>query len=109
MPHVSAGPAKPVADVASKPTEIKEATAAPETSSPAPAGPRDFRDKFEARIRGSKKVGGAHNGGFKTFNGVVELVEGKPEVKSISVEIDNTSIFSDDEKLTGHLKNADFF
>ena len=58
---------------------------------------------------GSKKIGGAHNGGFKAFHGTAELVPGKPELKSIAVDIDTTSIFSDDPKLTGHLKNKDFF
>jgi polyisoprenoid-binding protein YceI len=58
---------------------------------------------------GSKKVGGAHNGGFKAFHGAAELVPGKPELKSIVVDIDTPSIFSDDPKLTEHLKAKDFF
>ena len=58
---------------------------------------------------GSKKIGGAHNGGFKAFNGNAQLAPDKPELKSIAIDIDATSIFTDDPKLTGHLKNKDFF
>lgn len=55
------------------------------------------------------KVTGKHDGGFKTFKGTIDLVNNKPEESRVSVDIDTTSIFSDDEKLTGHLKSADFF
>lgn len=55
------------------------------------------------------KVTGKHDGGFKTFKGTIDLVNSKPEESKVSVDIDTTSIFSDDEKLTGHLKSADFF
>ena len=58
---------------------------------------------------GAKKIGGSHNGGFKSFKGTAELATDKPELKSIAVDIDTTSIFSDDPKLTEHLKNKDFF
>ena len=55
------------------------------------------------------KVTGKHDGGFKTFTGTIDLVNKKPEESKVSVDIDATSIYSDDEKLTGHLKSADFF
>jgi polyisoprenoid-binding protein YceI len=55
------------------------------------------------------KVTGKHDGGFKTFKGTIDLVNNKPEESRVSVDIDTNSIFSDDEKLTGHLKSADFF
>ena len=55
------------------------------------------------------KVTGKHEGGFKQFTGTIELVNGKAEESSVSVDIDADSIFADDEKLTGHLKSADFF
>jgi len=55
------------------------------------------------------KVTGKHDGGFKTFKGTIDLVNNKPEESRVSVDIDTNSIFSDDDKLTGHLKSADFF
>lgn len=55
------------------------------------------------------KVTGKHEGGFGAFRGTVHVVDGDPEKSSVQVEIDTTSITSDQEKLTGHLKSADFF
>jgi len=55
------------------------------------------------------KVTGKHNGGFTAFTGSVDLVNGKPEESSVSVDIDANTIFADDPKLTEHLKSADFF
>lgn len=55
------------------------------------------------------KVTGQHNGGFTAFSGTLNLVNGKPEDSSVSVEIDAKSIFADDPKLTDHLKTKDFF
>lgn len=55
------------------------------------------------------KVTGKHEGGFNAFRGTVHVVDGDPEKSSVTVDIDTGSIFSDQEKLTGHLKSADFF
>ncbi len=55
------------------------------------------------------KVTGKHDGGFQTFSGTIQLVEGDPTRSSVSIEIDNASIFTDTERLTGHLKSEDFF
>jgi polyisoprenoid-binding protein YceI len=51
------------------------------------------------------KADGKHSGGFKTLTGTAT----SGADWAIAVEIDTTSIFSDDEKLTGHLKGTDFF
>ncbi len=55
------------------------------------------------------KVTGKHDGGFKDFTGTIDLVNSKPAESSVIVDIDATSVWSDDEKLTGHLRSADFF
>ncbi|MDY7092448.1 MAG: YceI family protein [Acidobacteriota bacterium] len=55
------------------------------------------------------KVTGSHDGGFNQFEGTVEVVNGTPEGTTVDVTIDNTSLWSDNEDLTGHLKSADFF
>ena len=55
------------------------------------------------------KVTLKHDGGFKTFTGKLELADGKLEGGKVSVEIDMKSVWSDAEKLTGHLLSPDFF
>jgi len=55
------------------------------------------------------KVTGKHEGGFGTFKGTVDVVDGAPEKSKVNVEIDSDSLTSDTEKLTGHLKSPDFF
>ena len=65
-------------------------------------------DNSKVEFTGSK-VTGKHDGGFKTFTGTIDLVNSKPTDSSVSVDIDTASVFADDEKLTGHLKSADFF
>jgi polyisoprenoid-binding protein YceI len=54
------------------------------------------------------KVTGDHEGGFKVFTGNAKI-SGTPENGSVEVEIDMGSVFSDHEKLTGHLRAPDFF
>ena len=53
------------------------------------------------------KVTRDHNGKFNDFDGYLEYQGGQPS--RIAFEIDLNSITSDEEKLTGHLKSADFF
>lgn len=54
------------------------------------------------------KVTGSHEGGFKSFSGNF-TVNDADEVTGGSIEIDMDSTWSDSERLTGHLKNEDFF
>ena len=55
------------------------------------------------------KVTGKHEGGFGTFKGTVDVVDGSPEKSKVDVQIEADSLTSDTEKLTGHLKSPDFF
>ena len=55
------------------------------------------------------KVTGKHEGGFGTFKGTVDVVDGSPEKSKVDVQIEAESLTSDTEKLTGHLKSPDFF
>lgn len=54
------------------------------------------------------KVTGSHSGGFKNITGKINVADGKivgtPEIK-IAME----STWTDQNRLTGHLKSADFF
>lgn len=56
-----------------------------------------------------KKPDGKHEGGFKTITGSATVTDGKPETLKGEIEIDMNSMYTDQEKLTGHLKNSDFF
>jgi polyisoprenoid-binding protein YceI len=67
-----------------------------------------FTPESQVNFIGSK-VTGSHTGGFKTFTGHFTLKDGAPVGNDHTVVIEMTSTFSDDEKLTGHLKSPDFF
>jgi polyisoprenoid-binding protein YceI len=53
------------------------------------------------------KSEGKHEGGFKKLSGTASLTDNSN--LKLEVEIDCESLFSDDEKLTQHLKSPDFF
>jgi len=55
------------------------------------------------------KVTGKHEGGFNTFTGSVDVVDGAPEKSKVNVDIESGSLTTDSEKLVGHLKSPDFF
>jgi len=54
------------------------------------------------------KPNGKHEGGFKTVTGTASVGDDLSELK-ISIDIDMNSLYSDNPKLTGHLKSPDFF
>ena len=56
-----------------------------------------------------KKPDGKHAGGFKDFTSEAKVNMESPDKSSLTIEIKTDSLWSDDEKLTGHLKNPDFF
>jgi polyisoprenoid-binding protein YceI len=56
-----------------------------------------------------KKTDGAHKGGFKVFSTEAKADMDAPENSSLKIEIETDSLWSDDAKLTDHLKNPDFF
>lgn len=53
------------------------------------------------------KVTGDHSGGFKVVKGSAQVDKGT--LLSLNAEIDIASMFSDSDRLTGHLLSADFF
>jgi polyisoprenoid-binding protein YceI len=55
------------------------------------------------------KVTGSHKGGFKKFTGELNVIEDRLVPAGNKVVIDMDSTWSDSDRLTGHLKNADFF
>lgn len=56
-----------------------------------------------------KKPDGKHDGGFAKLSGAATVPDGDLTKLSVALDIDTDSLYSDDAKLTGHLKNADFF
>jgi len=56
------------------------------------------------------KVTGSHNGGFKKFEGELFVgSDGRLSKTGNKVTIDTTSLWADNDRLTGHLKSPDFF
>ena len=55
------------------------------------------------------KPNGKHDGGFKTLTGTATLPDNDLTKLKIEVEIDTNSLYSDNPKLTNHLKSPDFF
>jgi len=97
---------EPSANSANTSNTANTATAAPAAAKGEALAINGENSKVE--FTGSK-VTGKHDGGFKTFTGTIDLVNSKPTDSSVSVEIDTDTVFSNEEKLTGHLKSADFF
>jgi polyisoprenoid-binding protein YceI len=56
-----------------------------------------------------KKPDGKHEGGFKKLSGTATVPDNDLTKLTVSIEIDTDSLYSDDNKLTAHLKTADFF
>jgi len=92
--------------------DVSEA-AAPSENAPAPEAAADvevytFTDASKIGFVGSK-VTGSHEGGFKKFSGTFNVAGDQPGAGPHMIEIDMDSTWSDSDKLTGHLKTADFF
>lgn len=85
------------------------------TSDPKTASTNTGGDKLSFSNEGSKvdfigsKVTGKHDGGFRKFSGTIYLLNNKPEESRVEVDIDATSVYTDADGLTEHLKTADFF
>lgn len=101
------------AEVADNPaaaaSEKQAASPSPAAADPANAhvytfGPENSKIGFKGA-----KVTGSHLGGFNKFDGEIVVPGEQPKSGSIKLTIDASSIYTDSEKLTGHLKSADFF
>jgi polyisoprenoid-binding protein YceI len=83
------------------------------SASASSAKPSDAGKAFAIQPENSKveftgsKVTGKHDGGFKQFQGEVHVANGA--VAHAKVTIDTASIYTDTDRLTGHLKSPDFF
>lgn len=94
---------------ADKTTSATVSDAVEVAASPAAAGVKyAFTAASEIHFTGSK-VTGSHSGGFKKFSGSFTVADNALAGTGQKIVIDMNSIWSDDEKLTGHLKSEDFF
>ena len=90
----------PQAEVQEAATEIPAEEPSPESTEHALAGTIGFV---------GSKITGSHEGGFESFEGTASITGGTPEGSSISVTIDTTTLWADNDRLAGHLKSDDFF
>jgi polyisoprenoid-binding protein YceI len=93
----------PAADVRTATNATSTATV-PSAAKSYAITPADSKVEFTG-----SKVTGKHDGGFNKFTGELNVAEGKLVGAGNKVVIDMTSIFTDTDRLTGHLKSADFF
>ena len=93
-------------------TEPEPATETPEPEAePEPAAEPlnlSFTDNSMITFQGSK-VTGTHSGGFVDFTGSITMADGTFDTAQIIIDIDMTSLFSDNKVLTETLKGHRFF
>jgi len=65
-------------------------------------------ENTKIEFTGTKK-GGSHTGGFKALTGTATVKETDPTSLTVNVSIDVNSMYTDADRLTNHLKSADFF
>ncbi len=90
---------------------------APASAAPAPATapPTATAEALRIAPETSKigfvgsKVTASHEGVFTKFDGAIDLVDGRPEVSRVRVDIETASVTIDPPKLLDHLKSPDFF
>jgi polyisoprenoid-binding protein YceI len=115
-PATAIGDPAPADPLAAAPAAADSAAAAPPAASAKPVpvsdgvvtlSPENTKIQF-AGYHSPRKPGDPHIGGFAKFSGQAE-VDSDGKLKSVSVDIDTTSVFTPVPKLTDHLKTADFF
>lgn len=89
--------------------EAKTDSAVQVTPAPATASGKTFTiDTSRSKVNWKgAKVSLAHDGGFRNYSGTITADNN--QVTGVNIVIDANSIWSDNEKLTGHLKSDDFF
>ena len=89
-------------------SEASGTTPAAGEETAAPEGALTIADGSTVGFVGSK-VTGSHDGGFNEFSGSVAVSGDDLTTAQIDVTIDMNSTWSDNDRLTGHLKSPDFF
>ncbi|HHY85283.1 MAG TPA: YceI family protein [Verrucomicrobia bacterium] len=85
----------------------KSAAGEAQTASTRTAGkPYTIQPDSKINFVGSK-VTGKHDGGFTNFSGTISVADGKVVDAEIKINLEST--WSDNQRLTAHLKSPDFF
>jgi polyisoprenoid-binding protein YceI len=66
-------------------------------------------EKSKIDFVGKKPAGESHKGGFKEYTADAKIDWETPANSKLVIEIKTASLWSDNDKLTAHLKNPDFF
>jgi polyisoprenoid-binding protein YceI len=85
----------------------KAAAAAAKGARGIPLTPENTRIQFVGTHIGDRPD--PRTGGFEKFKGTMELEPATGVLKSVAVEIDTGSLWTEIPKLTNHLKSVDFF
>src|ERR1700730_7127346 len=98
------------ADPAANKQKASVTNAARESSTTKPAeaetlaiAPENSKVEFVAA-----KVTRSHNGSFKKFSGTIDLVANHLENSRVTIDIDSSSVVTDEDQLTAHLQTPDF-
>lgn len=90
--------------------EVSEPAAAPEPAAETQDGTTySFSNDGSTVGFVGSKVTGSHEGGFNAFTGTFTVMGDDVTTGKVDVTIDTTSLWSDNDQLTGHLKSPDFF
>ena len=92
--------------------EVPAAAVSDATTTPAPVETTGQTFKIgegSAIMFIGSKITGQHDGGFRGFTGEINLVDQDPAKSQVHISIDTTTLWADNEKLTGHLMSPDFF
>lgn len=81
--------------------------AAPVKAGVATLSPANTKIQFVCAHSGDKPD--PRTGGFAKFSGKAQVDPATASLQSVAVDIDTTSLFTQFDKLTTHLKSADFF
>ena len=99
------------ADPAANKPKASVGNAAPESNTAKQGGgetltisPENSKVEFVAA-----KVTRSHNGSFKQFSGTIDLLNSDPGQSVVSISIETSSVVTDEDDLTKHLKTPDFF
>ena len=108
---VGPGCSNPADDVAE--AKVEEAQPAAETVA---SSPEDSQEALTYVASSDSTIGfvgskvtGSQEGGFKTFTASVQVAGSELVAGGTQVQIDMESTWSESDRLTGHLKNEDFF
>lgn len=89
--------------------EVRAPVVAPATAAPAGAATYAFSQDGSTLAFVAAKITRKHDGNFNLFKGTITVPAGDVAKGSVVLDVDTSSVVTDTEKLTAHLKSPDFF